>query len=212
MLKHLFLGFCATSVLLAGCGHAPKPANAAVRARPWQTVIDAGDRKRLVTLYGAWTRSLADVQRGGQMPAVTALGDLAVPDAGRAAPPPAPGGYRCRSVKLGNREDGSVRNPTPAVIASPFRRCAILANDGLLYFDQGPGGQRVAGNLYPDGGRMVFLGSMALVGESGTMSYGADDDRDQVGILQAIGDRRWRLELPWPKWQSNMEIIEIVPA
>lgn len=212
MLKHLILGLCAASVLLAACGHKPKPASAAVRAQPWQRIIDDSDRKRLATLYGAWTRSLADVQKAGQLSAVTALGDLAVPDAGRAAPPPTPGSYRCRSIKLGNREDGIVRNPTPVVIAAPYRQCTILAGGGLLYFDEGPGGQRIAGNLYPDGDRLVFLGSMALAGEAGAMAYGADGDRDQVGVLQAIGDRRWRLELPWPMWQSNMQVIEIVPA
>lgn len=212
MSRHLFLGLCAASVLLAGCGHKPKPASAALRAKPWQVVIDAADRKRLATLYGAWTRSLADVQKAGQMPAATALGDLVVPDAARVAPLPTAGSYRCRSIKLGNRDDGTLRTATPPVIIAPFQACSITASGGLLVFDQGPGGQRIAGKLYPDGDRLVFLGSMALIGESGTMAYGADADRDQVGVLRAFGDRRWRLELPWPMWQSNIEVIEIVPA
>ena len=212
MSKHLLLGLCAATLLLAGCGHTPKTVSAAVRAKPWQTVIYAADRKRLATLYGAWTRSLADVQKAGQMPLLTALGDLAVPAAAHVAPLPAPGAYRCRSVKLGNRDDGTIRTATPPVIIAPYQPCSITASSGLLYFDQGTGGQRIAGKLYPDGNRLVFLGSMALAGESGSMAYGADSDRDQVGVLRAIGDRRWRLELPWPMWQANLQVIEIVPV
>jgi hypothetical protein len=113
---------------------------------------------------------------------------------------------------MGNRVDGAIRGPTPPVLAGDFRSCTITARRGLLYFDQGAGDQRVAGTLYPDGDRQVFLGSLALAGENGIMAYGADGDRDQVGVLRAFGDKRWRLELPWPMWQSNLQVIEIVPA
>ena len=196
--------------MLSGCAGRPAPASAAVRAPAWQTVIRDNDRKRLAGLWSAWTRSLADAQKAGQMPAVSALGEMAAPDAAREAPPPAPGEYRCRSVKLGTREDGIARGAASPVIAADFRPCAISARGGLLWFDEGMGAQRIAGHLYPDGDRMVFLGSLALPGEAGVMAYGADGDRDQVGVLRACGDKRWRLELPWPMWQSNLHIIEIV--
>ncbi len=212
MTNHPLLALIATGALLSGCAGKTVPATAAARAPAWQTVIRDADRKRLAGLWSAWTRSLAEVQGAGQMSRVGALGAIAVPDAAREAPPPGPGAYRCRSVKMGNREDGSIRGATPPVIADDFRPCTITARKGLLYFDQGRGDQRVAGTLYPDGDRQVFLGSLALPGESGIMAYGTDGDRDQVGVLRAFGDERWRLELPWPMWQSNLQVIEIVPA
>lgn len=205
------LALLAAAALLSGCA-GKSPATAGVRAPPWQTVIRDADRKRLAGLWGAWTRSLADVQQAGQGDRVGALGAMAVADAAIPAPPPAPGAYRCRSVKMGNREDGTIRTPSPPMMAGDFRPCRISVRKGLLHFDQGDGAQRVAGALYPDGDRQVFLGAMALAGESGIMAYGTDADRDQVGVLRALDDRRWRLELPWPMWQSNLQVIEIVPA
>ncbi len=210
MVQRPVLAALAASALLSGCAGKPAPASAAVRAPAWQTVIRDNDRKRLAGLWSAWTRSLADAQKAGQMQAVSALGDMAEPEAARDAPPLVPGDYRCRLVKLGTREDGVVRTATSPVAAAPFRPCVITARDGLLWFDEGMGAQRIAGYLYPDGDRMVFLGSLALPGEAGIMAYGADGDRDQVGVLRAYGDKRWRLELPWPMWQSNLQIIEIV--
>lgn len=197
----------------AGSGSSPKaPSSATVRALSWQEHISAPDRKRLASLWGAWTRSLNEAGKSGQGDAVTALGDIAVPDAARAASPPPPGQYRCRSVKLGVRDEGAPRANAPAMDVSAVFPCAITEKAGLLWFEQAGGAQRIGGTLYPDGDRMVFLGSKALAGEMGVMAYGADASRDQVGVLRAYGDKRWRLELPWPMWQSNLEIIEILPG
>ncbi|MEY2884557.1 MAG: hypothetical protein RL490_2281, partial [Pseudomonadota bacterium] len=130
--------------------------------------------------------------------------------AARPAPPPAPGAYRCRDIRIGRREGMADTLPTLAVAA--FQPCTIRLDAGRLWLEQGPGMQRVAGPLYPDGDRLVFLGSMALAGEMAVMRYGADPDRNQAGVLRAIGERHWRLELPWPNWQANLHLIEIVPA
>lgn len=203
--------------LLAGCGGSgtkPQVAEAPPRAQGWQNVIRDSDRRRLAGLWSAWTRSLAQAETAGQLQRVAALGDMAVPDAARPAPAPRPGAYRCRTVRIGIRDSDAalraVAGTAPVMLASGFLPCTIAARAGRLWFEQGIGLQRVAGTLYPDGDRQVFLGSMALAGEAGFRSYGADPDRDQVGVLRAFGDRRWRLELPWPMWQSNLAIIEIV--
>lgn len=212
MSKPAGLALMTAAALLSGCAGKGSLATAGMKAPPWQTVIRDADRKRLAGLWGAWTRSLADVQQAGQADKVGALGTMAVADAAIPGPPPRPGDYRCRSVKMGNREDGTIRTPSPPVMAGATRPCRITVRKGLLFFDQGKGDQRVAGALYPDGDRQVFLGSLALAGESGLMRYGTDAERDQVGVLRALGEQRWRLELPWPMWQSNLQVIEIVPA
>jgi hypothetical protein len=58
---------------------------------------------------------------------------------------------------------------------------------------------------------MVFLGAPALRGEMWVMPYGADPERNAVGALRALGPQQWRLELPWPTWQSNLDLVELTP-
>ncbi|MFZ4690321.1 MAG: DUF4893 domain-containing protein [Polymorphobacter sp.] len=199
---------------LAACGGddslVAAPSAKALRAQSWQENIQERDRKRLAGLWSAWNRSLNEAAKAGDGAKVAALGDMAVPDAARAAPPPVPGSYRCRTIKLGVRDDGTKRADAPAMDIAAFAPCTITARAGLLWFEQEAGAQRIAGTLYPDDDRLVFLGSKALAGEMGVMAYGADASRDQVGVLRAYADGRWRLELPWPMWQSNLEIVEIV--
>ncbi|MNT68759.1 hypothetical protein D3C72_2070150 [compost metagenome] len=59
---------------------------------------------------------------------------------------------------------------------------------------------------------MVFLGSMALASEPAARSYGQRPERDMVGVVERIGERRWRLAIPWPANESNLDLIELVPA
>ena len=206
------LGALLALLLVPACGGKAGP-DAVSRPPPtWQREVREPDRKRLATLWSAWTRSLNEVQAAGQGAEIAALGDLLVPDAARAAPPPAPGTYRCRTIKLGVRAIGAVPGRGRALDIAPVRPCTIAARGGLLWFEQIGGPQRVAGLLYPDRERVVFLGSIALEAENRILPYGADNDRDQVGALRAYGADRWRLELPWPMWQSNLTIIEILPG
>ena len=73
-------------------------------------------------------------------------------------------------------------------------------------------GQRTGGLLYPDGDRLVYLGALSLANERSMFVYNADEDRNQVGVLRALGPKRWRLELPFPKWESTLDVVEITPA
>ncbi len=199
------------SLLVTGCGDNGGINTVSAKPPPaWQTIIRVPDRKRLAGLWTAWTRALNEADKAGMGTSVAALGDMAVADAAHPGPMPVPGQFQCRRVKLGNRDDGTIRPAAPAMMAMPASPCSISRKSGVLAFDHTSGGQRIAGNLYPDGDRMVFLGSMALAGETGVRAYGADGDRDQVGVLRNIGENRWRLELPWPMWQSNLDVIEIV--
>jgi hypothetical protein len=59
---------------------------------------------------------------------------------------------------------------------------------------------------------MVMLGSLALAEEPPANSYGQRPDRDLIAVLERIGDRRWRLVIPWPQVESNLDLIELVPA
>jgi hypothetical protein len=58
----------------------------------------------------------------------------------------------------------------------------------------------------------VFLGTLVLGDESLPVSYGSDRMRDMAGLVERIGDNRWRLVLPAPAYESLLDVIELVPA
>ena len=59
---------------------------------------------------------------------------------------------------------------------------------------------------------MIFLGTMVLGDEKRALEYGRDSARDMAGALERVGERRWRLILPYPRFESMMDVIELVPA
>ena len=196
-------------LVLPACGDGlPGVASASdLRARNWQEQITEADRKRLAGLWAAWTRALNQASAAGETAALAAAGQLAVADAAVPGEVPAPGDYHCRTLKLGVRSNAPATAPALALVEA--QPCRISARGSLLWFEQLGGLQRVGGTFYPDDDRMVFLGSKSLAGEMRVIAYAADAARDQVGVLHTLGPGRWRLELPWPNWQSNLEIIEI---
>lgn len=214
MRRHTALAVSLVLAALAGCATSPKPP-------PWQQVILPPDRQRLAALWDAWTAALATADAQGHAAALAALGPLAdpkaaTPDAANSGPLPGPGAYRCRSIRIGVRSNDMMPNAPdgPAMLKAEPSVCTISKQGRMLWFEQGGGVQRVGGRLFADdnridGNRLVFLGSMALPGETGFMRYGADGDRDQVGVVRPLGPGLWRLELPWPMWQSDLQVIEI---
>ena len=171
---------------------------------PWRQAITEPDRRRLATLWKAWTEAKSQVSAAGHSDEWRKLGDLADPDLRAEGGPPPPGDYRCRTVKLGTRTPGM-----PVMVMAAARPCRIEAAGEFLRLISPMGAQRTAGLLYADGDRMIYLGAVSLGSESGLFPYKRDAERDQVGVLHRIGPARWRLELPWPKWESALDVIEI---
>lgn len=197
------------------------PLHAAKPERSWQEAATGADRKRLARLWEAWTGAMADIAANGQTPALSALGPVAVADAGtmhanaadREASPakgplPVPGAYLCRTLRLGQKGNKAAASRVQVGESYP---CRIEAKEGSLWFEQETGANRLGGRLYADGDRLVFLGATALRGEMGVMPYGADPERNAIGALRALGPAQWRLELPWPTWQSMLDLVELTP-
>lgn len=175
--------------------------------RPWRQAITDPDRKRLAGLWKTWELARTQVAAAGHSAEWSALGDLVEPLASAPGGPPPPGQYRCRTVKLGTRTPGM-----PVWAMSDVTPCRFDIDGDYLRFADGGGVQRTAGLLYPDGERMIYLGALTLGAEPGRFKYRRDGERDQVGVLHRIGPARWRLELPLPKWESTMDVIDIVPS
>jgi len=123
---------------------------------------------------------------------------------------PVPGAYQCRLIRMGLRDDGWPRDAEQPLMTTSWGSCSFQSEAlGTLRFDMHEGRQRIHGRLWPDGDRMVFLGAIALASEEGVRLYGDDPDRDALGVLRPLSGGHWRVELPWPRWQSNLMIVEI---
>ncbi|HEY0112864.1 MAG TPA: DUF4893 domain-containing protein [Allosphingosinicella sp.] len=203
-----FVPVLAALLLLPACtADETGPAAAVPAVSQWRAVATERDRERLRTWRDAWVKALAQARGAGHAAEIAREGALLQPDAALKEPAPPPGDYRCRTTKLGARQEGLLDH-----VAYPSFDCRIEAGEGGLNFVKLTGSQRPVGRLFPDGlRRMVFLGTLQLGDEQGIMRYGHDSDRDMLGILERVGERRWRLVFPWPAFESNLDVIELLP-
>jgi Domain of unknown function (DUF4893) len=175
----------------------------------WRAIITATDRDRYARRDAAWSLALQQARRQPGSGDLDGLGDLIDPGAARSDVTPPVGTYRCRTVKLGSQggEQGL------GYVVYGWFACRIEATPRGLKFVKTTGSQRPSGLLFPETDRhMVMLGSVALASEPAANSYGQRPDRDTVAVLERIGERRWRLVIPWPQNESNLDLIELVPA
>lgn len=174
----------------------------------WRAVAADGDATRLTRLDDAWREALSEARAGGFGKDLQALGALVDPNAGQAGRlQPPPGEYRCRTFKLGRMGETGV-----GYVAYPAFRCLVeLTPGGDLILSKMTGSQRTRGLIYPDGDRrLVYLGAQAWgTGETGFPAYGEQPQRDQIGVVERIGDQRWRLVLPFPKQESKLDVMEL---
>ena len=204
------------SLVLAACASTPPPpppppggTGGPVALRDWRGIVTAGDRDRYSRREAAWSLALQQARRQPGSGDLTGLGDLLDPRAARTSVAPPPGDYRCRTVKLGSQggEEGL------GFVVYGWFACRIEATPNGLKFSKLTGSQRHGGLLFPENDRqMVMLGSLALAEEPPANSYGQRPDRDLIAVLERIGERRWRLVIPWPQAESNLDLIELVPA
>lgn len=176
--------------------------------RDWRSIITSTDRDRYTRRDAAWALALQQARRLPGSGDLSGLGALIDPDAARAGVRPPVGDYRCRTVKLGSQggEAGL------GYVVYDWFACRIEATPGGLKFSKLTGSQRPGGLLFTETrDRMVMLGSVALAAEPPANSYGQRPDRDLVAVLERIGERRWRLVIPWPQNESNLDLIELVP-
>ncbi len=181
----------------------------AIQRLDWRGIITSMDRDRYQRRDAAWSLALEQARRQPGSGDLDSLGDLIKPRAMRGSVAPAPGDYRCRTVKLGSQggEEGL------GYVVYGWFACRIEQTPRGLKFSKLSGSQRPSGLLFSEDDRhMVMLGSMALAAEPAANSYGQRPDRDLVAVLERIGEARWRLVLPWPQNESNLDLIELVPA
>jgi len=129
--------------------------------------------------------------------------DRALPDAGLPQ-----GEYRCRTFKLGAKGT-AMRDFT----AYPWFDCRVADEGEVRSPHKVTGSQRPTGLIFPhDPARQVFLGTLVLGDETSPLRYGVDADRDMIGYVERIGAKRWRVVFPRPRFESLLDVVELVPA
>ncbi|MEO7563707.1 MAG: DUF4893 domain-containing protein [Sphingomicrobium sp.] len=210
MRKALILGIV---VAVAGCTTLRQPSAMIPQATAdWRSVATADDRARLHDWRPAFVGALAAARAAGHGDDIAREGALLAPDSALPGPPIPDGDYRCRIIKLGAKSKGLL----DYVAYSAFT-CRIDTRAGVQgkrrHFTKMTGSQRAMGIIFPDSAmRQILLGTMVLGDEQRAMAYGVDESRDVAGMIERIGPSRWRLVLPRPHFESQIDVIELVPV
>jgi hypothetical protein len=190
----------------AGCSMM-KPSTAVVQpANDWRSVATETDKVRLRNWRSAFSEALAAARTAGHADEIAKQGALLEPDSviGGAIPD---GMYRCRVFKLGAKTRGLLD-----YVAYPWFACRVQQQGNVQKFAKMSGSQRQVGVIFPyDQLHGVFLGTLALGTEERAMPYGTDPQRDIIGFVDRIGPQRWRLVMPRPAFESQLDVMELVP-
>jgi uncharacterized protein DUF4893 len=196
-------------VALGGCDTVMQPARMIPEwTTAWRDAATEEDRARLHDWRTTFVGALAAARQAGHGADIAREGALLDPDAALAGESIPNGMYRCRVIKLGAKTPGMLDYVTYA----PFL-CRVTAERALQRLDKLNGSQRYVGLLFPDGAmRQVFLGTLVLGDESRALQYREDETRDVAGFLERVAPHRWRLLMPQPHFESQLDVMELVPA
>jgi hypothetical protein len=193
----------------AGCDVIEQPSGMIPRwTTAYKQVISESDRVRLRDWRKTFEAALAAARGSGHAAEIAREGALLNPDAALAGPAIPDGMYRCRVIKLGARPQAE---GMPGYVSYPAFTCQVRAERGLQRLTKLGGAQRYVGLIFPnDAIREVFLGVLVLGDERRAMQYGQDQARDVAGYVERIGPNRWRLVMPQPHFESQLDVMELV--
>ena len=191
----------------AGCKVLEQPSGLIPRwTTAWREVATDDDESRLRDWRKSFVDALASANKTNAAD-VANEGRLLDPDAALAIKPLPNGLYRCRVIKLGAKEASNLN-----YVAYPFFTCRVRPEHSVQRLTKLSRSQRYVGLLFPgDAIHQVFLGTLVLGDERRSLQYGQDDMRDVAGYLERIGPERWRLVMPAPHFESQTDVMELVP-
>lgn len=197
----------ALTLALPACSMIQPPSVMTAPASDWRAAATERDRERLRDWRSAFTSALAAARAAGHGADIAREGALLVPDAALGAGRIPDGAYRCRVIKVGARSDGLLN-----YVAYPYFTCRIEQKGAVQSFAKLTGSQRQAGVIFPgDALRQVFLGTLVLGDEARAMQYGSDEQRNVAAFVERIGPARWRMVMPRPHFESQLDVMELVP-
>ncbi len=195
---------------LAGCATAGSGTRSTVdqRADNRRPAISSDDARRLHDWRDALVAGRADAASHGGGEMLVQEGALLLPDVEQAGARLPVGNYRCRTIKLGARGAASRH-----FAVYPVVDCLVTSQVGHDHFATLAGAQRLSGVLFENDLRQkAFAGAVSLKDEAGHARYGQDVDRNAVGVMQQLAPNRWRLVMPYPAFESVVDVVEIVAA
>jgi Domain of unknown function (DUF4893) len=193
---------------LAACNLIEQPSGMIPRwTTAWREAATANDEKRLREWRKSFVDALTAARRGGHGAEIDREGALLDPDSAIGGPIPN-GSYRCRVIKVGAKAAGMLD-----YVSYRAFNCVIRAQHGLQRLTKTSGSQRIVGLIFPgDAMRQVLLGTLVLGDETRALQYGQDETRDVAGYVERIGANRWRLVMPSPHFESQLDVMELVPS
>lgn len=208
---------CAVAAGLSGCAGLAEPrqqkaASVSVEveeAESWRSTASPRDAGLIDAIDTIWGSALAALRGKGQARAIAARGALLEPGGALARAAPAPGPYRCRLVRIGAT---APRARPISVSAESF--CFVGVEDAQLTLTSDIPSRRFGGYLWEtrESHRLVFLGAGPASGRRTASAYGEDPGRDLAGRLERIGEFRYRLVLPVPGAEAQMQVLELSAA
>ena len=202
------LASLALSLTLSACS-AVNPGGSVIESpvRDWRQIATPDDRGRLHDWRSAFVSALKAARANGHAGEIAREGALLEPDAALGGDPIPNGNYTCRVIKLGAKSPGML----DYVEYPPFT-CNIRQERELQGFAKMTGSQRYVGLVFSgDAMRQVFLGTVVLGDERRAMQYGRDEERDVAGFVERIGPNRWRMLMPKPHFESQIDVLELTP-
>ena len=189
------------AALLLAAVLALQPLSALACTVPDGVTLSENDQERMVDFFRSRSQGLAETliapsyNERVDVHALFAQGDGYIDAI-------ADGDYLCRTVKLG----GAI---SPLVVY-PYFDCRI--SKGGTRIDKITVSQGFSGRLQSAETAVFYWGAL-YYGDEQPIAYGADADRDQVGCIYRVPDKtakRYRLELPYPRYESTHDVIELV--
>ena len=175
----------------------------------WKDVATTDDRQRLADWRTTFTAALDDARKAGFSSQIASEGALLDPDAALGPPAIPDGMFRCRIIKVGAKPESGSRH----YASNPPSLCRVKPFRGLERFNKFGGQQRYVGLIFPgDAVHQAFLGTLVLGDETRALQYGQDELRDAAGYIERIGPNRWRLIMPKPHFESQLDVIELIPT
>ncbi len=183
-----------------------KPAAAVVveEAEAWRSIASQRDAAALDSLADRWRQALSAGRAANLSRRIAGEGELLVPDVRLPRAAPAPGSYRCRYIRPGGRR----------WVSSASGFCYVGVEEGQLTLATELRGLRFGGYLWEvkGGERLVFLGGAVPTGTRTAPAYGDNPSRDAAGLVERIGEFRYRLAMPEPAPGVGLTIVELVAA
>ena len=202
------LALLTLAVFTSGCDVIEQPSGLIPEwTNAYRRIISQPDQVRLRDWRKTFQEALAAARKSGHSAEIDREGALLGPDAAQAGPAIPNGMYRCRVIKLGAKAEGNLD-----FVSYPNFTCRVRTERSLQRLSKLSGSQRYVGLLFPgDAIRQVFLGTLVLGDERRAMQYRQDDQRDIAAYLERIGPNRWRLVMPKPRFESQLDVMELVP-